>query len=253
MKMIAFFRYRICIVAGFLCVAGFGFSATPAYAGINFMTDSGQQIGTLDVSDTAQNKGKVVVTGADGKEVTLGGGGSCGTLCAILTAKIENGKAFLAPAVPDVELGSSALRFKTIFTEMINAKEYELLMSTPELATAAVGKMVGIVSANGANAKIGLVDTKDERVDVLITEMNQAKMDIVFLKAQLAIVQKELSMKVKEEVDSCRSESIPVQVDKVVGSGDWIVTPLIIAPPKMPRIPMPGMPPVMQIPPLIQV
>lgn len=251
MRMNSFLRYRIYIVLAAVCVTGFG---STAYAAINFMTDAGQQIGTLDVSDTAQNKGKVVVVGADGKEVTLGGG-SCGTLCAVLTAKIENGKAFLAPAVPDVEFGSGALRFKTIFSEAINAKDYELVMATPELATAAVGKMVGIVSANGANAKIGLVDTKDQRVDVLITEMNQAKMDIAFLKSQLALVQKELAMKVKEEVNSCRSESIPVLIDKAVGSGDWVVTPVIAPPrpPKMPRIPMQGMPPVMQTPPLIQV
>lgn len=250
MTMHPFLRYRILIAIFAICAAGFG---PVAHAQIFFMSGSGEKRGEVSVSDSGQNSGKVVVVGADGKEIVLGGGGSCGTLCAILTAKIENGKAFLAPAVPDVEFGATALRFKTIFSETINAKDYELVMATPELATAAVGKMVGIVSASGENAKIGLVDTKDQRVDVLITEMNQAKTDIAFLKAQLALVQKELAMKVKEEVNSCRSESIPVLIDKVVGSGDWVVTPLIIAPPKMPRIPMPGIPPIMQTPPLIQV
>lgn len=243
MRMNSFLRYRIYIVLAAVCVTGFG---STAYAAINFMTDAGVTISTLDISDTAQNKGKVVVIGADGKEITLGGGGSCGTLCAILTAKIENGKAFLAPAVPDVEFGSGALRFKTIFSETINAKDYELLMATPELATASVGKMLSIVSADGVSAKIGLVDTKDQRVDVLITEMNQAKMDIASLKAQLALVQKELAMKVKEEA-ICRSENIPVVIDKAVGAGDWVVSPFI--PPPVKRL----MPPVMPMMPLIQV
>lgn len=222
-----------------------------AHAAVYFMGSDGATRGVLNVADDGANKGKVVVD-VNGKETLLGGGGSCGMLCTVLTAKIEDGKAQVLPIVPDVYVGGSTTRFKAVFSETFNAKEYELVMATPELATAAVGKMVGIISANGSNAKIGLVDTKDERVDVLITEMNQAKMDIAFLKSQLALVQKELAMKVKEEVNSCRSESIPVLIDKAVGSGDWVVTP-VIAPPKMPRIPMQGMLPIMQPPPLIQV
>ena len=197
-----------------------------AHAAINFMTDAGDIVSTLDVSDTGQNKGKVVVVGADGKEISLsGGGGSCGVLCAVLTAKIENGKAFLAPAVPDVELGSGVLRFKTIFSETINAKEYELVMANPELATAAVGKMLGIVSADGVNAKIGLVDTKDARTDVLVADMAQAKNDIAALKAQLAQVQAALAVQVKD-VASCKSVTTRVPIIKTTGSGDWVVTKL---------------------------
>ncbi len=232
----------------------FSFIVPVAYAGVYFMNgEGGDVVGSLGVADAGGNKGKIVVVGPDGKEKTLdGGGGSCGTLCAILTAKIENGKAFLVPAVPEVELGSAPLRFKTIFSETIDAKDFKIVMATPELATAAVGQIFGAVSADGLNIKLGLMKTKDERVEVLITEMNQAKTDIANLKAQLALVQKELAMKVKEEVNSCRSESISVLIDKAVGSGDWVVTPLIMRP-KSPRIPMPGMPPVMQTPPLIQV
>ena len=89
------------------------FSGVPvARAGVYFMTDAGEQRGALGVSDDGKNKGTVVIIGADGKEVMLGGGGSCGTLCAVLTVKIkDNGEAFLAPAVPNVSIGDALMRF----------------------------------------------------------------------------------------------------------------------------------------------
>jgi hypothetical protein len=222
------------------------FFVTPsANAAVYFMTDNGNKVGELGVADEGQNKGNVVVVGPDGREVKLGvGGGSCGILCTILSAKIENGKALITAVTPDIEMGDSKARIKRIFVDTLNANVYELAMATPELATASVGKMLGIVSADGLNAKIGLVGTKDQRVDVLITDMNQVKADIARLKAQLAEVQVALLTEVKE-VGSCRSETIPVPVLKVVGAGDWEVAP--VAP-----IPTPIMPP--RVPkPLIQV
>ncbi len=220
------------------------FFAPSAYAQIFFMSPAGDQEAKIDASDK-----KVTVVGPDGKEISLGGGGSCGTLCAVLTAKLENGKAFFAPAVPGVDMGIATAPFKTVFAETFNAKEYQFLMATPELATAAVGKMIGVVSADGVNAKIGFVPTKDERVEVLITEMSQVKADIAALKTQLALVQKELAMKV-EETTSCRSEVIPVVIDKVVGAGDWVVPAIAVPPVKRltPSIKVP-----MPIRPLIQV
>lgn len=237
MKMHSFLRYRISTAFVVMLALGFG---SVAHAQIFFMSPTGDQEAKIDASDK-----KVTVVGPDGKEISLGGGGSCGTLCAVLTAKIENGKAFFAPAVPGVDMGLATAPFKAVFAETFNAKEYEMVMATPELATAAVGKMVGIVSADGANAKIGLVDTKDQRVDVLIAEMNQAKTDIANLKAELALVRKELAMKVKEET-ACRSENIPVIIEKAVGSGDWVVTPQ--AAPAPIRLPI-----IKQAAPLIQV
>ena len=218
MRMHSFLRHRIYIVVAAVCVAGFGPFGPAAYAGVYFMTDSGEQRGSLDVSDAGLNKGKVVVVGTDGKEIVLGGG-SCGTLCALLTAKIEDGKAQIVPAVPDIDLGTPASRLKTIFAGTINANTLMFPMTNPEFATAAVGKMLGIVSTDGANAIVGVVDTKDERTDVLVTDMAQAKKDIEDLKAQLASVQVALAMKVKETL-ACRSDVIPAVITKAIGSGD---------------------------------
>lgn len=248
------------VASAFMCFVLF--AAPSANAAVYFMNDGGDKVSELGVADAGQNKGKVVVVGADGKEVTLGvggSGGSCGVLCTILTAKIENGKAVIGTAVPDIEFADPKARLKILFANTLNASAFEMVMATPELATASVGKMLGIVGAEGANAKIGLVDTKDQRVDVLITEMAQAKADIAALKLQLAEVSAALAVEVKEAT-SCRSETIPVLVEKVVGSGDWVVTPIVITvPPKparAPKVPMPlpsGMPPMWQSPPLIQV
>lgn len=199
----------------------FGISGT-THAAVHFMGMDGSSRGTLDVADDGANKGKVVVD-VNGKETLLGsGGGSCGILCAVLTAKIENGKAQILPIVPDVYVGDAATRFKTVFSETINAKEYELAMATPELATAAVGKMLGIVSADGATAKIGLTDTKDARTDVLVADMAQAKNDIATLKAQLAKVQAALEVQVKD-AGSCRSVTTVVPILKTIVTGDWVV------------------------------
>lgn len=233
---------KIIIVILAVCAMSFG---SVAHAAVYFMTDSGAKVSELGVADAGQNKGKIVVVGADGKEITLGGVGSCGTLCAILTAKIENGKAFLAPAVPDVDMGNAAARLKVLFAETFNAREYQIAMGTPELATASVGKMLGVVSAAGTNAVIGLVDTKDERTDVLVTDMEQAKRDIAALKAELAQMKVLLAAKTKE-TSACRSEVIPVPVTKAVGSGDWVVAPLPPAPPVLKAAPLP-VKPVIQI------
>ncbi len=210
---------------------------------VHFMNDAGEAIGTLDVPDGGENKGKVVVN-VNGKETVLGGGGSCGTLCAVLTAKVENGKASLVPAVPDVDLGSAATRLKAIFAETANLNGLSFAMAGGDFADAAVGKALGIVSVEGGVAKVGLVDAagKDDRVDPLVTDMAQAKNDIAMLKAQLAQVQAALAVKAEKD-NACRSESIPVPVTKAVGSGDWTVTPLTV----------PAVPVIKQLAPLIQV
>lgn len=236
-----YYRYKNMRPIFIAIVIIIGISGT-AHAQVYFMGADGSARGTLNIADDGANKGRVVVD-VNGKETLLGGGGNCGILCTVLTAKIEDGKARIVPLVPDVYVGDSAMRFKAIFAETFNAKEYELVLATPELATAAVGKMIGITGASGVNAKIGLVNTKDERVDVLITEMNQAKTDIAFLKTQLALVKKELAMKVKETL-SCRSESIPVIIEEVVGSGDWVVSPVTVSPRSLPA-PMPEIPSIM--------
>lgn len=200
----------------------FGISGT-THAAVHFMGMDGSSRGTLDVADDGANKGKVVVD-VNGKETLLGsGGGSC-ILCEVLTAKIEieNGTAQILPRVPDVYVGDAATRFKKVFSEKFNAGEYELVVATPELATAAVGKMLGIVSADGATAKIGLTDTKDARTDVLVADMAQAKNDIATLKAQLAKVQAALEVQVKD-AGSCRSVTTVVPILKTIVTGDWVV------------------------------
>ena len=222
-------------VAGVLCSVIF--SGVPvAYAAVHFMGADGSTISTLNVADDGQNKGKIVVD-ANGKETPLGGGGSCGTLCSLLTVDVKDGKAVIGAGVPDIIVGDAKARLKVIFTDTLNASAMQLQMATPELATASVGKMLGIVSANGINAVIGLTDTKDQRTDVLVSDVNKAKSDIESLKAQLAAVQAALAVQTKDS-KACRSETIPVGVDKAVGSGDWVVTPQMIIPSPMPKPPI---------------
>lgn len=200
------------------------FSRIPAaHAAVYFMNGSGQSIGALDVSSGGANAGKIVVK-SNGKEIVLGGGGSCGALCALLTASVDDGNALIVPAVPDIDFGSSGARLKNFFVSTMNVNELGFSMAG-EFGSAVVGKVLGIVSVDGGVAKVGLLDAagKDDRVDTLVTDMEQAKIDIANLKLQLAAVQTALDMKIKEEVGSCRSEMVPTAVVKAVGSGDWVV------------------------------
>ena len=180
------------------------FSGVPvARAAVYFMTDAGEKRGTLDISDAGQNKGTVVVIGADGKEVTLGGGGSCGMLCAVLT--IKDG---------------------AVFGETINAKTYAISMANPELATESVGKTLGIVSTDGVNAIIGLADSKDARTDALITDMAGVLNDIAILKAQLAAMQSQVVAKKEVNANICTSLVIAgiFKEARIVGDtakGEW--------------------------------
>lgn len=209
---------------------GIVFAGVPvAHAAVYFMGNNGQQIGTIDVPDAGQNKGKIVVLGPDGKEATLGGSGSCGVLCSILTADVKDGKAIIGVAVPGVTVADPKARLELLFAGTVNAGNFVMAMQTPELATASVGKVLGIVSADGTDAKIGLLDTKDDRTTVLVADMAQAKADIANLKAQLAQVQAALAAETKS-ANACRSETIPVMVIKAVGSGDWVVTPQAASP-----------------------
>jgi hypothetical protein len=191
---------------------------------IYMMQDNGTQV-SLGFSEEGINKDKFVLRGSDGKEVVLtggSGGGSCGLLCSVLTARVVDGRAQLAPAVPDVDLGIATNRLRTVFADTVNVSAITFPMETRELATASVGKTLGVISADGVSARIGLVDSMDARTDVLVADMARAKNDIAMLKAQLASVQAALAMKVKE-VGVCRSESIPVLITKTVGSGDWVI------------------------------
>ena len=198
------------------------------------MQDDGTQV-SLGFSEDGANKDKFVLRGPDGKEMILAGtgasggtgGGTCGLLCSVLTVKVIDGVAQVIPMVPDVYVGASVNRLKAVFTDTINVKTIAFPMATSELATASVGKSLGVIGTDGVNAIVGLVNSPDGRTDSLVTDMAQAKQDIAFLKAELLAVKKELAMKENKQ-NACRSELIPVTVIKTVGSGDWIVSPPVL-------------------------
>lgn len=204
----------------------------PVYAAVYFMNDGGQKVSELSVADEGQNKGKVVVVGADGQEVTLGvgGGGSCGILCTLLTAKIENGKAIIGAAVPDIEVADPNARLKIIFADILNAKLFQLAMATPELATASVGMMLGIVSADGVNANIGLVPKDWHIDDFFIVRINK-------LESEIAKLQEER----KKREFECTTKTVQIPLERIFGPDPWVVTSSANNPP--PNIPSANNPP----------
>gem|GEM_PF-4444835 len=203
----------------------------PVYAAVYFMNDGGQQVSELGVADKGQNKGRVVVVGADGQEVTLGVGGSCGLLCTILTAKVENGKAVIGVAVPDVQVADPNARLKIIFADILNAKLFQLAMATPEEAIRSVGMMLGIVSADGVNANIGLV-ARDRHIDI----DNSFKVRISELESGI----KELKEKLKEREFECTTKTVQIPLERIFGADPWVVTPSANNP--QPNIPSANVP-----------